>query len=623
MATKIKSKLDPPSAQPIETPPVQAISETAALPWLTLETGLYGLILLAGIALRLWNLGRYPLSGAEAEHSLAALRLYQGQPLDADIYSPLLVSLNSFIFLLFYHSDATARLVTVVLGSVLVILPLTFRRQLGRRVCLLASALLAISPSAVFLSRTINSEIIVAAGALMMAAGFFNWAETGRRDWLFLLAGGTAVLLTAGPMAYSIVLIFALVALAKLADFRTLWSQGLALAAQTEASAPANKSDQTGPTLPPSMQQAGIFLLVALILLATAATFNLSGLGVTTGLFANWLSRLGVQAQPNAGFNAVFLLTIYEPLLVVAGLVGLAFALLGGNLLRFSFAVWFVAALILDLLMGGRPDGNVILAVIPLAFLAASALAGLWAGLEYRASWSNEGVILASGLVIIAFGYIGLTGWLDRLCATDDTFCRLAWLQAVAALSLFGVIVAFFGFVNNPGVALRGAAITGVAVGLLATISIGWRLNFGPLMNLGYQPLAGIPASTELAALRNTLVGESTVRAGDKALLDILWAGPPNPALSWQLRDFNGLTQASSLPEAPTTSAVITPTPAANSGQEFNLGETYIGQDFAIDAVWSPVGLSPKDLIDWLIYREAKTRPDGNKIILWLRLNRG
>ena len=99
---------------------------------------------------------------------------------------------------------------------------------------------------------------------------------------------------------------------------------------------------------------------------------------------------------PDAGFNAVFLLTIYEPLLVFAGLAGLAMTFVRRNLLQITFSIWFVGLVILDILMAGRPNSHVILLVVPLAFLAAFALAELWEGLQsYGASGLSSLVTLA------------------------------------------------------------------------------------------------------------------------------------------------------------------------------------------------------------------------------------
>lgn len=595
------------------------------LPWLTLERVLHTLLLGLALALRLWHLADYPLSNAEAGQSLLAWQLYRGQAVEGGVYSPLLITLQALTFFLFGPGDAAARLATVLLGSLLVVLPLTFRRQLGPKVCLLAVALLALSPTAVFLSRTVNGEIGVAAGALMLVSGLFNWAEDGRRRWLWLGAAGLALLLTAGPMAYSIVIVFTIILLVRWAYFKELWQQGWALnmaaPAKIQVEAAAG-SAEAGEEVLAAMQNDNrprpaaplyIFLL-CLALLATAATFNLSGLGAVSSLLTDWLGRFSAQSRPESGFNAVFNLTIYEPMLVLIGLAGLAYAILERDLLKETLASWFIGTIILDVLMGGRPAGSAILPLVPLAFLAALALAELWSGLQREGSWGNEGLLLAAGLVIGIFAYIGLTGWL--ICNRPDNVCLYGWVQPVAALTMFIIIVAFFWFMTNANIATRGAALAGVGLGLLITLNIGWRLNYGPLMNLAYQPLAGIPASTGLVALTETLAQESAARAGGQlTALDTTLLNINSPALLWRLRNFESLAQVNSLVGAQATSAIITPTNA-----ELGLGTPYLGQGFALDAIWSPVGLEPKALFSWLLFRHAETRPQGNQVVLWLRL---
>lgn len=601
-------------------------------PWLTIEVIIYGLFFMLALALRLWQLGSYPLSDLEAQQSLLALD--RSNLPAAGYYSPLLVSLNSLTFLLLGHSDVSARLASALLGMLLVVLPLTLRRLLGPRLSLLATALLAISPIAIYFSRTLNSDIGVAAGALMVFSGFFNWAADRRQRWLLLLAGGLALMLAAGSMVFSILIVFGLIILVQYPAFKALWLNQEGDSDRDE-NAPDHITSTTlepneaniGQTLSPDPQpmtpnsqaadwrKAGIFFLVALVLLSTAALFNLAGLSVLTGALPDWLSRFSFTPQPDAGFNAVFLLTIYEPLLVVAGLAGLAMTLVRRNLLLVSFSIWFVGLLILDILMAGRPPSHVVLLVVPLAFLAAFALVELGEGVAERGSWQNEGMLLLAGLAIAAFGYIGLTGWLYRICDAEDTFCQYAWLQAIAALMLYALMIIFFWYMNGAGTAIRGAALTGVVLGLLTAIGFGWRLNYGPLMYLPYQPVAKTPASTELVLLAETLADQSSRRVGDKTLLDVTLAGVNHPALQWQLRHFRHLSHETNLDSAP--SAIITP-----PDDELGLGQAYYGQDFAVNATWSPVGLRPKALLKWLLYRQADEQPSGDKVVLWLRLEK-
>jgi hypothetical protein len=194
-------------------------------------------------------------------------------------------------------------------------------------------------------------------------------------------------------MVSSILIVFGLISLLKFTAFKALWARGFDRATKqarsqevnpelpTLAAAEINPEDgQDSSQLsasnlpastlqPPILRQAGLFFLVSLVILATAGLFNLSGLSVISGFLPDWLGRFSLQGRPDAGFNAVFLLTIYEPLLVLAGLAGLAYTILDHkNLLKFTLGSWFAGLMILDLVMIGRPNGNIILPLIPLTF---------------------------------------------------------------------------------------------------------------------------------------------------------------------------------------------------------------------------------------------------------------
>lgn len=583
--------------------PERPVDEGTPLPWLTVESVLWAAIIIGAAVLRLWDLAHYPLSSAEASQSLVAWNIYQGDVPAAETYSPLIVSLNLLTFFVIGASDATARLAPALLGLGLVIVPLTLRRQLGVSVALMAAALLAFSPTALFLSRTVNGEIGTALGALMLLAGFFNWVNSQDKAWLWLAAGGLAVLLTSGPLAYSVLVIVIITVIVNARLVTEMVRQGLTITDPDEA------IDWT------FLRTPAIVFAVLLVLLGTAFTLNLSGLGVTTRLVADWIGRFQFQTSAEAGFNIVFLLTIYEIVLVIAGLTGLAYVILQRNPLEWSMGIWFVAMLIIDVVMGGRPFGSAMVAVVPLAFLAAVAFTELWQNSINRLAWSNEGLLVTIGLTMAIFSYIGLTGWLERFCAAGDTLCELSWIQPIAALTLFIVVAISFAVATNPGVAWRGASLTGVIMGAILMLSIGWRLNFGPLMQLGYQPLAGIPAATGLSSLTDTIARQSAIRVGDSTALDILVVGNLSPAVQWQLREYRNLSFTSNVVDDVTTSAILTPVTA-----DFDLGTGYLGQDFQLDAYWSPVGLPPKQFVRWLLYRQGDTMPQGNRTILWLRV---
>ena len=55
----------------------EAEVESTPLAWLTLESLLYGVIFIIGLALRLWDLGLYPLTDSEALQSLIAFQILE------------------------------------------------------------------------------------------------------------------------------------------------------------------------------------------------------------------------------------------------------------------------------------------------------------------------------------------------------------------------------------------------------------------------------------------------------------------------------------------------------------------------------------------------------------------
>jgi hypothetical protein len=563
----------------------------------SLETGLWGLIGLLALGLRLWNLNHYPLTDGEAVHSLTAFNLYHGQQPADQLYSPLLLTLNTLSFTLFEAGNVSARLSAALLGSALVLLPALLRKQLGARVSLLAAGLLTISPSAIFLSRTVNSETGAAVGGLLLFIGLINWLDDRTFRGLWLAAGGLAVMLSAGPAGFSLMVIFAALTVARWQTVKLLVNR--------------ERPDTESLWIKP-----GLIFVIGLAVLATAAGFNLSGLGRVTAMPGDWLSQFGWQTP--GGFNALFLLTMYEPLPLVFGLAGLVYAAMRPGKIETALAGWFGAALLLDAVMGGRAAGNIVLVLVPLTFLAAIALSRLWDSVQRWGRWDNEGILLGAGLIIGGFAFIGLTGWLERTCPLDDTFCQYSWLQAVAATLLFVVIVAFFAYLTDAGVALRGLGIVAAALGLLLTVNLSARLNYTPLPRLAFQPLTGVTVPTSgLESLAQTITDLSIQRTDSRNLLDVTLAGVDSPALKWQLRHFSNLAETDSALSAANTSVVITP---ANINS-LSMQSPYLGQDFTLTANWSPAGLSAKEFIKWFIYRQTTTAPPGDRVIMWLRVD--
>ncbi|HEY4720263.1 MAG TPA: glycosyltransferase family 39 protein, partial [Anaerolineae bacterium] len=173
---------------------------------LTIETLLYASVLIGAAALRLVNLDAAPLSTNEAGQALAA---FNGTVAPAGS-SPLLYSLNQILCGLFGSSvgDVGVRLGSALIGTALVLLPVLWRKRIGRVGALVASIALAISPMMVFASRSLNGAIVIAACALGALGFGLRYIESRRSMYLtgFTISIGLALLSGAGIITLAIVI---------------------------------------------------------------------------------------------------------------------------------------------------------------------------------------------------------------------------------------------------------------------------------------------------------------------------------------------------------------------------------------------------------------------------------
>jgi uncharacterized protein (TIGR03663 family) len=614
MTTTQLEKLPPAEGEEIVRPPsaLPAYSVNTLLSWLTVERAVYiGLALLA-LTLRLAHLGLHPLSDSEAAQALVAWRAYQGQPVGGAGYSPLIVTLNLIGFLLLGGSEFVARLGPALLGLILVLLPYGLRRYLGRTGALAASALFAISPTALYFSRTVHGDIGAAVGGLVLVMGLFNWLDRERDSqssgvtWLYLAAAGLVLMLTAAPSSYS--------TLALLLGF-------LALAAAVGDKGYATSAEEGLVTLRTRLVgwgNFGLVLAIGLLAVATSLLLNLGGLAATADLLTSWLLGFAPVLAGQGTYPAAFLLSLYEPLILLAGLFGLSVGLLRRRLFDLFLGWWAFGGIALDLLRSGRTAGEVLVPLVPLTLLAGLALGMLWDSLQKDGSWQREGIIAITGLIISGYAYIELMEYTRS--------GGLTFLLPVSALGLFVLLVILFRVWYDGSSALRGGALVVVTVLMTFIVATGWRLNYGPTAADTRQPLVHAPAAEGLPDLVATLKQLSSWRAGDPYLLDVIADRRVGPAVEWQLRRFKNVTWVDSLDQWPPAvpagdpgaatdfEAIVTP-----ADTTVKLDEGYAGQDFAVRSFWSPAGLHGQSLIRWIILRTATTPINYEKVVLWVK----
>jgi uncharacterized protein (TIGR03663 family) len=191
-------------------PRLQIRPRTIPLPQLTVEHALYIALFAIGLGLRIWDAGSRAMHGDESVHAWLAWNLYNGTGYQYDpvYHGPLQFPVTAFFYFLFGPSNTSARLMAILFGSALVVLPFFLRGYMGRAAALVASALIAVSPAFVYVSRLERDDIFTSVFALTMVIGLFGYIRTRRPRFLYLLAASAALSLSAMENTYITFFIF-------------------------------------------------------------------------------------------------------------------------------------------------------------------------------------------------------------------------------------------------------------------------------------------------------------------------------------------------------------------------------------------------------------------------------
>lgn len=197
-----------PPVVPRVRPRRQFWSAPARRPALTREHLLVLSIVLVGFAVRIWDVGSRAMHGDEAVHAWLSWNLFRGVGYQYDpvYHGPLQFPVTALFYFLFGVSNVTGRLLSVLTGSALVALPYFLRRELGRPAALLASALIAISPSFVYVARLERDDSIVSFLTMAMVIGLFGFLRTRGSRYVYLAV--TAVALSFSTMENTYITLF-------------------------------------------------------------------------------------------------------------------------------------------------------------------------------------------------------------------------------------------------------------------------------------------------------------------------------------------------------------------------------------------------------------------------------
>jgi hypothetical protein len=564
------------------------------------EGWLYGLAFLLALALRLIQLGAWPLTDVEASSALQAFHLAQGLK-PALGPQPAYLLLTAPVF--FAYGGATdflARLVPALAGSFLVFVPSFFQQRIGPRPAILLAFFLALDAGLLALSRQAGSSILAITFVL------FAWAFWEHRQLPLAgvfaglaLLGGTSIL--PGLIVFGIAF----------AIWRAMGRKRKVHEGQDVPDDSAGDRDRA-PRAAGDWKSALTPLLITLVVFGTCFFLAPRGLGAALqslpAYFRGWLTPSDV---PAGLLLASFL--FYQPLTLLLGSTAIIRGWRSGAPAAIGLSLWFLVALLLVVLYPAHQVTDLGWAVVPLCALAALELARHF---DVQADERTEvaGVALLS-ILILVFAWLDFSGlsWIP-LSSHDGTW--RAWLFVVA-LILLVVSLVLVGFGWSPRVARLGGLWGSVIV--LAIYSLSASLSAGGLRAAHTPELwspGAYPAQADL--LMSTISDLSDWDRGYVDSLPITIVNIDSPALLWVLRDYpvqvvNALDVTSAPPIVITTVEGDPSLQAAYRGQDFAWRQQPLweGPPFLSWYDWSTHWLR------WLLLRDLPQTPET--ILLWAR----
>ncbi len=350
-------------------------------------------VLLIAVLVRVIGLTNWPLSAGEAAIASDGLSLLQGGALSTDAAAhPLPVALVALGLFLFGASDTVVRLIPAGMGIGSLLLLLQARTWLGRGPALGVAFVMALSPTLVFASRTVDAGSLIVFGSLL----------------LLVVLSRSTVRLGFGP-AFAVGAVAALLPLSSPLGWVAL---PLALVV-----APAI----TGWWLPRmGAVPAVVFGFLSAVIVVSTSLFTrpVGFAGFVTGsLRALWSSYLSTAG---AGWFVIPIeLVMYELLALVFGVYAVYLILwhssrliVASERLPQAVAVWTLLAGGAVLLLGGKSPALNCLVVLPLTLLAGTGLSAAAGALEWhilrhgRGVWSSVALTLTIVAASSAFGLL-------------------------------------------------------------------------------------------------------------------------------------------------------------------------------------------------------------------------
>ena len=538
---------------------------------------------------------------AEAGWAYQAYQVAQAEPVQIGS-QPAYVLLTSSIFFFFSSSEAFARLLPALIGSMVVVLPFALKEKIGKQAALIAAFGLALDPLMVAVSRQAGSPMLAVGFAALAVAAWqlAKPAAVGIFAALFLLSGQTAVV---AILSVCLVLVLLLVFGIK-------------------------------PTLVFGEQADNRTVLIAggltLLLVGSLGMRYPSGLSAmlqaVPDYFSGWMVAPGFWGQ-TPWLRAVLAFPIYQPLALLFGLIAIIQRKTWQQPTNRLLALVTIFLFALVISNPSRQISELTWVVVPIWLLAAQTLTGYLTPLKAR----FQTVILSQAittLILLSFWWANLVkisrsfyinipeGFRFRDFnsldfGTRDYLGRMVVIVIIPfVIALMAAIVATYW---SKLTALRGAVLGGGSFLFFYLIVVLFGINdlrpqqanelWNPALSLGYAD-----------DLRDALAELSEPMTGNRSDLEVVYQ-LDSPLLHWQLRDMPNARYLPELPPSESPAVIINTTYTLD---ELGRSSAYRGEKIALQLVRSWGGRAfPSDFDRWFIYREAPLEKQW--VVLWAR----
>ena len=477
-------------------------------------------------------------------------------------------------------------LVRALAGTVVVAALWLSHPWLGRWPFLVSGALLALSPTAIAISRTASEDSLAVLLTFLLGWGTIRYWEHEDRRAQILGAAGIAVLLHLGYAGLTGVIVLVLSS----AAYYAIRPQGLS------TTTPAWLSHWSGLLVP---------FLGSFVLVGTGFFLHPGGFGLPS--LQAWVQHFEPAVQEHPWYQPWLLLLGYELPVTAIGLVAALYSLWRwtsvpldpGQTARGFLSLWAALGLVFFFLAERVSASAMLIGVVPLTVLAGAALG--------RGLSLLDGVVLRRLLVVgipvsVAAGFAVVTvSEVARADGPSDGLRLLiAGTIAIAAVALL-LIATVSSARHRAAFFLALTCLT-----LLVTMHATSRLAFlDPWPGSPRLTVQGVAAALDLLRLSPyTLQG----RQQEVSIAQVL-----QPSLRWYLRGVPGVAYVAQLQPGP---ELLIGTEGA--GVPSALG--YQPRSLPLAEVWNPRQWSWKDVWRWFLAGERKPENSvAQHMVVWIR----